>query len=71
MFILPAETWILYSGKEQEVCKAVRDAYTKYGNREFGTNNFKKPKYDKNRHIKLISITDKKVGLNIEGVVSR
>ena len=64
MFILPTETWILYSGREQEVCKALRDAYTKYGNREFGTNNSKRKKDDKNRHIKLISITDTKVGLS-------
>ena len=64
MFILPAETWILHSGKEQEVCKTVRDAYRKYGNREFGISNSKRPKYDKNRHVKLVSITDKGVGLS-------
>ena len=55
------ESWILYSGNEQGVSKSVRDAYRKYGNKEFGTKNDKIPKDDKNRHIKLISITNKKV----------
>nr|XP_022311261.1 uncharacterized protein LOC111116555 [Crassostrea virginica] len=54
------ESWILYSGNEQGVSKSVRDAYRKYGNKEFGTKNDKIPKDDKNRHIKLISITNKK-----------
>ncbi|XP_078311841.1 transient receptor potential cation channel subfamily M member 2-like isoform X5 [Crassostrea virginica] len=64
------ETWILYSGSEQWVSKAVRDAYLKYGNREFGTKNLKRLKDDTNRHIKLISITDtKKKGNPIETVV--
>nr|XP_022312126.1 transient receptor potential cation channel subfamily M member 8-like [Crassostrea virginica] len=52
------ETWILYGGCQQDVSKAVKDAYLKYGNRQFGTKNPKRLKDDKNRHIKLISITD-------------
>nr|XP_022311194.1 uncharacterized protein LOC111116490 [Crassostrea virginica] len=52
------ETWILYSGSEQGVSKAVEDAYLKYGNREFGTKNFERPIDYTNRHIKLISTTD-------------
>ena len=52
------ETWILYSGSEQGVSKAVENAYLKYGNREFGTKNFERPIDYKNRHIKLISTTD-------------
>ena len=40
----------------------MRDAYRKYGNREFGSNNYKMPKYDKNRHVNLVNITEKEVG---------
>nr|XP_022311262.1 uncharacterized protein LOC111116556 [Crassostrea virginica] len=53
------ETWILYGGNEQDVSKAVLDAYVKYGNREFGTNNCFIHKNNKHRHVKLISFTDK------------
>ena len=56
------ETWVLYSGKEQGVSKAVRDAYSKYGNKEFGTRNVDIHKDNTDRHVKLISITDKEVG---------
>ena len=58
------ETWILYSGKEQGVSKAVRDAYSKYGNKEFGTRNVDIHKDNTDRHVKLITITDKEVGIS-------
>ena len=60
-YLLLTETWILYSGNEQDVSKAVLDAYVKYGNREFGTNNNFIYKNNKHRHVKLISFTDKDV----------
>ncbi|XP_078329886.1 transient receptor potential cation channel subfamily M member-like 2 [Crassostrea virginica] len=57
------ETWILYSGSEHGVSKAVKDAYVKYGTREFGTKNFDRPIEYANRHIKLITTTDTTVDL--------
>ncbi|XP_078330793.1 transient receptor potential cation channel subfamily M member 5-like [Crassostrea virginica] len=52
------ETWILYSDSEQDVSNAVKDAYLKYGNRQFGIKNLEMPENDMNRHIKLINITN-------------
>lgn len=55
------ETWILYRGSDEDVSNVVSDAYQQYEDMEFGTKT--SGISDPNRHIKLISIAEKKVRL--------
>nr|XP_022311634.1 transient receptor potential cation channel subfamily M member 1-like [Crassostrea virginica] len=54
------ESWILYNGNDQNVSEAVWDAYVTYGNIEFGTKHDEIHTDNRNRHIKLINVTNKK-----------
>ena len=60
-FFFHKESWILYSGKNEGVSQVVKDAYQKYENREFGTKLDEIHLDNRNRHIKLINITDNEV----------
>ena len=61
MFFFHKESWILYSGKNEGVSQVVKDAYQQYENREFGTKLDEIHLDNRNRHIKLINITDNEV----------
>ncbi|XP_056003652.1 transient receptor potential cation channel subfamily M member 2-like [Ostrea edulis] len=54
------DTWIIYHGKENGLSKIIRDAYRIYENMEFSTKKKSMGIADKDRHVKLISITKTK-----------